>query len=574
MQSLRSLIASPSGLFAFEAAARLRSFTAAGRELNVTQAAISFAVKQLEEALGVALFLRHHKKIELTDVGERFFHDVALGLNVIRRSAEEMTRQRRDRHVTLSVFTGFATYWMMPRLGAFRAAHPAIELRLLTSDKDVDLQAEGIDLGIRRGDGKWPDCGAALLAAEEIYPVCSPSYRPKQRGLSAGALAGLDLIHLEEPFRLAKYTMLAMIVGIFALVMVLATLLSLRWARSIFKPIESMNHTIAQVEDGDSDARVGPVQARDEVGALANHLDQLLDVIDDKTRALQHWADELDNKVVERTRDLAASNNALQQVQRQLVKSEKLAAIGQIAASVAHEINNPIAVIQGNLDLMREALGDQAVPVAAELQLLDQQVDRMRLIVTELLQYARPTEYAGYVDAVDVNHAIDGALLLVGHLLAHADVGVERDTRASIRAGINPQELQQVLINLISNALQAMPQGGRLWLGATDRVDAQGRSGVALEVGDSGAGLDERARERLFRPFFTTRTDGNGLGLWISLGLVERYGGSIRGENWRERGTDRPGAVFTVWLLRNPVAPGSEGSGNDGDEPPDGGKPA
>ena len=100
------------------------------------------------------------------------------------------------------------------------------------------------------------------------------------------------------------------------------------------------------------------------------------------------WADELDAKVVERTQDLAASNAALQQIQRQLVKSEKLAAIGQIAASVAHEINNPIAVIQGNLDLMREALGDHAAPVAAELRLLDQQVDRMRLIVTQLLQYA------------------------------------------------------------------------------------------------------------------------------------------------------------------------------------------
>ena len=162
------------------------------------------------------------------------------------------------------------------------------------------------------------------------------------------------------------------------------------------------------------------VEARDEIGALANHLDELLDVIDDKTRALQRWAGELDAKVVERTRDLAASNAALQQVQRQLVKSEKLAAIGQIAASVAHEINNPIAVIQGNLDLMREALGDHAAPVRAELRLLDQQVDRMRLIVTQLLQYARPTEYAGYVDAVDVNRAIDGALLLVGHLLAHA----------------------------------------------------------------------------------------------------------------------------------------------------------
>ena len=359
--------------------------------------------------------------------------------------------------------------------------------------------------------------------------------------------------YLEQPFRLVKYTMLGVIVGIFLLVMVLAALFSLRWARSIFKPLELMNRTIARVEAGDAGARVGPVRARDEVGALASHLDQLLDVIDDKTRALQRWADELDAKVVERTRDLAASNAALQQTQRQLVKSEKLAAIGQIAASVAHEINNPIAVIQGNLDLMRESLGAHAAPVDAELRLLDQQVDRMRLIVTQLLQYARPTEYAGYVDAVDVHQALDDAMLLVGHLLAHARISVERRSRAGTRAGINRHELQQVLINLLTNALQAMPDGGTLWLETTDHVDAQGRAGVLLQVGDSGPGLDAQTRERLFRPFFTTKPDGNGLGLWISIGLVERYGGSIRGENWRDRGVDRPGAVFTVWLLREPV---------------------
>jgi two-component system NtrC family sensor kinase len=363
--------------------------------------------------------------------------------------------------------------------------------------------------------------------------------------------------YLEEPFRLVKYAMLAIIIAIFLLVMALAALFSLRWARSIFKPLELMNRTMEQVETGNAGARVGPVEARDEVGALANHLDQLLDVIDEKTQALQHWADALDAKVVERTRDLAASNAALQQAQRQLVKSEKLAAIGQIAASVAHEINNPIAAIQGNLDLMRDALGDHAAPVAAELHLLDQQVDRMRLIVTQLLQYARPTEYAGYVDAVDVNRGIDDALLLVGHLLAQARIVVQRHAGATRPAGINRQELQQVLVNLLTNALQAMPDGGALWLGTDDHVDAQGRPGVVLEVGDSGAGLDVQTRERLFRPFFSTKTNGNGLGLWISIGLVERYGGSIRGENWRGRGQERAGAVFTVTLLCDPVPPQS-----------------
>jgi two-component system NtrC family sensor kinase len=359
--------------------------------------------------------------------------------------------------------------------------------------------------------------------------------------------------YLEEPFRYVKYGMLALIGGIFLLVMILAALFSLRWARSIFRPVEQMNQTMQRVEDGDTGARVGLVSARDEIGALAGHLDQLLDVIDDKTRALQRWAEELDAKVIARTTELALSNASLQQAQAQLVKSEKLAAIGQLTASVAHEINNPIAVIQGNLDLMRETLGAQAAPVQAELQLLDQQVERMRLIVTQLLQYARPTEYAGYVEAVDVNQVLENSLVLVAHLLARTRIEVQRELQATARAGINRQELQQVVINLLINALQAMSEGGTLRLRTRDRDD--GRMGVLLEISDSGPGLSERVRERLFRPFFTTKNDGNGLGLWISVGLVERYGGSIEGLNRRELGEDVTGATFRVWLLTEPLVP-------------------
>jgi len=363
--------------------------------------------------------------------------------------------------------------------------------------------------------------------------------------------------YLEQPFRYVKYGMLALIVGIFLVVMVLAALFSVRWARSIFRPLEQMNQTMQRVEDGDASARVGPVAARDEIGALASHFDQLLDVIDDKTRALQRWADELDAKVIERTRELAQSNASLQQAQQQLVKSEKLAAIGQLTASVAHEINNPIAVIQGNLDLMRETLGPQAAPVKSELQLLDQQIDRMRLIVTQLLQYARPTEYAGYVEAVDVNRALEDSLVLVAHLLAHTHIDVERDLQATAWAGINRQELQQVVINLLINAIQAMPGGGRLRLRTRNRSELvmDGRTGVLIEISDTGPGLSPKVRERLFRPFFTTKNDGNGLGLWISVGLVERYGGSIEGLNREELGDGVQGATFRVWLLSEPLSP-------------------
>lgn len=356
--------------------------------------------------------------------------------------------------------------------------------------------------------------------------------------------------YLEEPFRLMKFGMLATIGLIFLVVMALATLFSLRWARSIFGPVEQMNRTMRQVEEGHSAARVGPVEARDEIGALATHLDQLLDVIDEKTRSLQRWGDELDRKVAERTQELAASNQSLQQAQQQLVKSEKLAAIGQLTASIAHEINNPIAVIQGNLDLMRETLGVHARPVAAEIRLLDEQVERMRLIVTQLLQYARPTEYAGYVENLDVNRVLEDCLVLVGHLLAHTRIEVVRRFEAKARAGFNRQELQQVVINLLVNAIQAMPDGGVLTLATRDTPGPDGPSGVVIEVCDSGPGLDPGVVDRLFRPFFTTRSDGNGLGLWISLGLVERYGGRIEARN-----AQAGGAVFSVMLWTEPQVP-------------------
>ncbi|WP_066266256.1 sensor histidine kinase [Hydrogenophaga palleronii] len=364
--------------------------------------------------------------------------------------------------------------------------------------------------------------------------------------------------YLEAPFRLVRYAMLGVMGLIFLGVMALSAWFSLRWARSIFQPVQRMNRTMQLVEEGQTQARVGAIPARDELGALAGHLDELLDTIDDKTAALQRWGEQLDHKVAERTQELEASNAALQLAQQQLVKSEKLAAIGQLTASIAHEINNPIAVMQGNLDLMRETLGEAGRPVRAELQLLDEQVERMRIIVTQLLQYARPTEYAGYVEALDIHRTLDDCLVLVGHLLAQTRIEVQRESHATRRVGCNRQELQQVVINLLINAIQAMPQGGVLRLETQDWTDPQGRPGVRLWVLDSGAGLSPAVLERLFRPFFTTRNDGNGLGLWISQGLVERYGGHITATN--REGT--AGASFCVSLLTEPQAPAAAPTGD------------
>ena len=379
---------------------------------------------------------------------------------------------------------------------------------------------------------------------------------------AAGQRIGMLYVgFLEQPFRLVRYALLAVTGLIFLLAMAVSAWFSLRWARSIFRPVEQMNRTMQRVEEGEVHARVGSLPAHDELGALAGHLDQLLDVIDDKTRALQHWGDALDLKVAERTQALEASNASLQLAQQQLVKSEKLAAIGQLTASIAHEVNNPIAVMQGNLDLMRETLGAQGAVVRDELRLMDEQIERMRLIVTQLLQYARPTEYAGYTETLNANQLVDDCLVLVQHLLAKTGIEVKRDLRAQRTAGFNRQELQQIVINLMINAIQAMPQGGVLRLSTRDLPD-----GVALSVEDSGPGLSPEVMERLFRPFFTTKNDGNGLGLWISVGLVERYGGSLVASN---RSDGVMGAVFTLSLLSEPQAPAAASTrdGRPGPQP-------
>jgi two-component system, NtrC family, sensor kinase len=346
---------------------------------------------------------------------------------------------------------------------------------------------------------------------------------------------------LDSPFQRVKFGVLLGMGAVMLVLMAVAMALALTWARRIFAPIERMTETMRAVEAGDLTARAGVADGHDEVGQLAAHLDRLLDTIDEKTRALQHSHDQLDRKVVERTREL-------QSAQAQLIKSEKLAAIGQLTAGIAHEVNNPIAVIQGNLDLVRETLGNKAKPVKAELKLIDQQIERMRLIVTRLLQYARPGEYAGYVEAVDTEQAITDSLVLVQHLLARTRIVVQRESLATRRAAINRQELQQVLINCIVNAVQAMPEGGTLTLRSRDAGDAQ----IEIDIADSGPGFPPQMLGSPFRPFKTTKKEGTGLGLWISSSLMERYGGDIRAAN-RE---DGPGAVVTVTLPAETQASG------------------
>ena len=354
---------------------------------------------------------------------------------------------------------------------------------------------------------------------------------------------------LDGPFAQARQQTFAIVVGLFALAMGIAAVFAVIWARRVFRPIERMHSTMHAIERGDADARVGEVESEDELGVVAAHFDQLLDRLQAQAESLKRWGDSLDAKVAERTAELEQAVADLRAAQSQLVMNEKMAAIGQLTAGVAHEINNPIAVIQGNLDVLRDILGPAAAPVAPEIRLIHEQVHRIRLIVTKLLQFARPQDYVGYLEPVAPAPLIQDSLVLVGHLLKKGNIAIEQHLDSTRNVLCNRNELQQVLINLMVNAIQAMPDGGVLTLAAEDWDEADMPIGLRLAVTDSGPGISDEDRERLFKPFFTAgKPGGTGLGLWVSQSLVERYGGKITVDSAPARGTR-----FAVWLRFEPL---------------------
>jgi DNA-binding transcriptional LysR family regulator len=203
MHALRQLIPSPSALITFEAAARLQSFTRAADELGVSQPAVSHSIRELERRLGVQLFERGARCVSLTPEGQWFFRNVAKSLAHIYQSALHLRRSHGlDTQVTISVSTAFAAHWLLPRIARFRSQHPEIDLRFQTSDRDVDLVAEGISIGIRLGDGEWAAYDAWRFAEEEVLAVCSPEYQRRRGPWRRPAdLLEETLVHLEEPYR-------------------------------------------------------------------------------------------------------------------------------------------------------------------------------------------------------------------------------------------------------------------------------------------------------------------------------------------------------------------------------------
>ncbi|WP_349539028.1 cache domain-containing protein [Sagittula sp. NFXS13] len=347
---------------------------------------------------------------------------------------------------------------------------------------------------------------------------------------------------LEAPFAAAKHRAIITMLAAFAGIVALSAPLFLWLAKGIFAPLERMTQTMQRVGEGDLSARNGAVRASNEIGQVAGHLDDLLDQVQDRDNRLRAYASDLTTRVEERTAELQEANAKLEDTWRQLVMSEKLASIGEITAGVAHEINNPVAVIQGNLDVLRDSLGERATDVATEIELIDAQVVRINAIVGKLLQFARPNDFAA-TTALDLAPVVTDCLVLVGHVLSRSGIDVLTDLPDVPQVVMGRGEMQQVVINLIVNAAQAMGESGQLHLSLAE-AERHGAAGVALIVSDTGPGIPESLLDTVFDPFFTTKqAEGTGLGLSISQTLVQRAGGRISYRNRPEGG-----AEFTVWL--------------------------
>ncbi len=243
---------------------------------------------------------------------------------------------------------------------------------------------------------------------------------------------------------------------------------------------------------------------------------------------LRHSAAELERRVEERTRQL-------KEKQAQIIQAEKMAAVGRLAASMAHEINNPLQAITLHLQLMADEM--QSPETARQLNIVQQEFNRIAGIVERLLDFQRPQ--AGEMQPINILATLETILTLADKQLERTGIDLVRllPVESPLVAAVENQ-MKQVFLNLVLNAAEVMPEGGTLTIAARREDDE-----IIIEFADSGPGLDEETAARIFEPFFTTKSDGSGLGLAISHEIVANHDGTLTAAS-------RPGggAVFTVTL--------------------------
>jgi two-component system NtrC family sensor kinase len=313
--------------------------------------------------------------------------------------------------------------------------------------------------------------------------------------------------------------------------------------REVRRPVIGLAHTMGEIGSGNYTARFEQPHTVEfnRVGLALNGMAQQLERANTE---LTHWAQTLERRVDEKTAEL-------KQAQQRVIRVERMAALGKLAAVVAHEINNPLAGVLTYAKLLHRRL--EKNPELAKAwgdgaQILEAIADESKRcggIVSSLLSFARGT--GSRSGSADVNHAVNRALFLLKHQLNLSRVTADLDLKVDLpRANCNEDQLQQALLALFVNALDAMPDGGTL----TVRSRAVEAAKVEIEVSDTGCGIPPEVRERMLEPFYTTKAAEEGKGLGLGLTVVD----SIVQENDGTLALDSEVGRGTTFTLRFPIA--------------------
>ena len=306
--------------------------------------------------------------------------------------------------------------------------------------------------------------------------------------------------------------------------------------RGIISPILSLAGVTKMIAEGDLSKRA-EVKSKDEIGELATSFNQMTDEIQRRNEELQTVNEELrstneeletsNEELQSTTEELETSNEELRTTQEELIQKEKLAAVGQLAAGVGHELRNPLGVIKNAAYYIKSKLPDDP-KLQKHIAIMEKEITNSDKIISDLLGFSRtrpPT-----IVPSDINKVVEDTLEAVE---IPENVNLVKKLGADLpNAMADPDQIRQVFVNFGLNAIQAMPEGGRFNIATGKKDDF-----IEVEFTDTGCGIPEENTKKLYDPFFTTKARGIGLGLAVSRGIIERHNGSIEVKSEVGKGT-------------------------------------
>ncbi|MFN3966646.1 MAG: ATP-binding protein [Endomicrobiia bacterium] len=299
-------------------------------------------------------------------------------------------------------------------------------------------------------------------------------------------------------------------------------------------PIKRLIEATYKISKGDLDHRVS-IKTRDEIGELTVFFNKMTEELKKSREQIEEHSRLLEQKVEERTRELKESHAPLIQI-------SKMAAVGQLAGGVAHELNNPIGVILGFAQLVAKDLKEDN-PLYMPLKSIEREAIRCKKLISDLLTFSRVGKTEK--EKADINELIEQTLSLISAQAKVKGVEIIKEYGENLpQIMVNKNQIQQVIINLCNNAIDAMPEGGKLTIKTESPsyppFSKEEEVGfIEITVSDTGIGMSEEVKKRIFEPFFTTKEVGKGTGLGLSLvyEIVQKHNGKIEVESEVGKGT-------------------------------------